>query len=219
VPVALALALAQRLGLVRDQALARPQVPGPVPAHRRDPVRAQVQDRMLGPAPALVRGQELGLVLVPARVQVMGKGKVQVQVKATAKDLDTAKGTGRARARVPDLARDTVREVAPVEDLAMAKVPALAPAKDQDPATVKVTALARAPVMAKALDTVRVQEEDTEKVQAQAQDTARDTATDTALVLEMANKDGEQRLAHRCVFANAQFSELWCLLSVYRIQK
>lgn len=141
----------------------------------------------------------------------MVKGKVQVQVKATAKDLGMAKGMSRTRARVPDLALDTVREVAPVEDLAMAKVPALvmAPAKDQDPATVKVvTALARAPVMAKALDTVRVQEEDTEKVQPQA--TARDTATATALVLEMANKDGERRLPHPCVKCDChcQFSEL-----------
>lgn len=70
--MALALALVQRLGL--DQALARPQVPGPVPVHRRDPVRAQVlslvQDRMLALAPALVRGRELGLVLVPAWVRV-----------------------------------------------------------------------------------------------------------------------------------------------------
>lgn len=72
--MALALALVQRLGL--DQALARPQVPVPVPVpvHRRDPVRAQVlslvQDRMLALAPALVRGQELGLVLVPAWVRV-----------------------------------------------------------------------------------------------------------------------------------------------------
>jgi hypothetical protein len=140
----------------------------------------------------------------------MVKGKVQVQVKATAKDLGMAEGMGRARAMVPDLAPDTVREVAPVEDLAMAKVPALvmAPAKDQDPAMVKVTALARAPVMAKALDTVRVQEEDTEKVQAQA--TARDTATATALVLEMANKDGERWLPHPCVKCDChcQFSVL-----------
>lgn len=159
VPVALARRLAP--------APARPQVPGPV--------RALVQDRLLdlapalAPALALVRVQELGPERVRVWVQGMGKGK----------GLDMAKGMGRARDRVLGLARDTVREVDPVEDLATAKAPVPALAKDQDPATVKVTA----PVMAKALDTVRVQEEDTEMVQAQA--TARDTATATALVLGM----------------------------------
>ena len=133
------------------------------------------------------------------------------------------------RARVPGLAPDTVKdtakgmvmEVATVEDLAMAKVtapvPALAPAKDQDPATVKVTALARAPVMAKALDTVRVQEVDTELVQAQA--TARDTATATALVLEMANKDGEQWLPHQCVIATVSSLTSDVLFLCIRIHK
>ena len=92
-------------------------------------------------------------------------------------------------------------------------VPALAPAKDQDPATVKVTALARAPVMAKALDTVRVQEVDTELVQAQA--TARDTATATALVLEMANKDGP----HQCVIATVSSLNSDVLFLCIRIHK